>query len=1291
MADEGMNIPFNITGNADDKLEAINELVKILLSSIVDLSRTSKSTKGGTKDLEEGTKKTTKAIKEETIAVKQARQQLIKYKNERKRATRAAKDLNAAAERTGFALKDEVTALRQATNIIRRRAIEERKLQLLQRKGFDSTGRRIGQYNVEARAIDEVNKRLYKKALAEAVARKAMERGIATAKERALIEGRTAAATEKTASATNRAAAATRRYGSEVDRASRQGNRAAFIFRRLFGILAAFTAARFAITGFFAGVREAIEFNKNIQQAQLGIASLFLAVGQVRNEMGEVAEGAEGLAIAMKEADRQTQLLRKDALSTAATFDELLQTFQIGLAPGLAAGLNPDEIRNLAIRISQAASAIGLPMNQLSEEIRSILTGTIQQRTTRIAAALGITNEDIRNAKQAGQLFSFLSDRFDAFGVAGQKAMDQFFGIVTRVQDAFKQLLGTAGLGFFEELQTLLRETFDLVTDTDSLIIRPDPRAVQILQQIFDGFEGATRNVRDLVASLRSSDLDAVAGAIGTIVEVGSALLLGFVQGIVEAFGVIRTLASPILAVFGAISDSIPGEEIREVVASLVKILSLMFLWKQISLAIGIIQKKNLLSAKGIIGILLVAADLVERFLTKIAGVDSLDFGQAFRLLRVSFENVVDELIGRITLLFAKGTDFIINLISDPLLTLQKLALDAAQIILTGLSFVSDKANDALQDVYKKQAENQAEFAALTSENADAAQAELDAIIDRNEKRAGDVIRQIQEEAEARKVANDADKKKAEEAFKFNGLIALGTQNLKAQAQTVEQITNSLSEARQQAAFRGAFGFEIGSDTAGEVSQFNKAFAQIRESSKKINGQITQLGDGLANVNAQLKEVTAGSEEEKQLLAQQKALTEGINMLRSEADMLEENILQTLLQKLTVTREEANAKNEIARITAQEELNAQRAVLEAKRQGATQAQIELIQINSKLALLEREKQLTASRFEADINAQQQLLQFGNMTAQQREVAEEKIRQLYLQQGLELDQINVKMEELRMKAAAYAAEVEGGITGGMERGFAQFSTQFASNFQAGVTIARSATESLANFISTSISDAFDPNSDTTLKQRFGQFLQEIANMIIQTLVRLAIAKAIMGIFGGPGATFAAAGLGASGVAKGGLIKPFAPLMAHYAPNVQGLAEGGPPRSKGLYPSDTIPIWAAKGEFMQPVKAVRMYGVKAMEAIRQGLIDPLALNSLINTGRITRGSRKRTVGYAEGGAITQVVSSAQAEKSADQNEGISQDIPIAALVANDSTMDKLLAGGSSAFKRWLDSNGYKPRGM
>ena len=88
------------------------------------------------------------------------------------------------------------------------------------------------------------------------------------------------------------------------------------------------------------------------------------------------------------------------------------------------------------------------------------------------------------------------------------------------------------------------------------------------------------------------------------------------------------------------------------------------------------------------------------------------------------------------------------------------------------------------------------------------------------------------------------------------------------------------------------------------------------------------------------------------------------------------------------------------------------------------------------------------------------------------------------------------------------------------------------------------------------------------------------------------------------------------------------------NAQGLAAGGFARPRGLHPSDTVPIWAAPGEFMQPRAAVNRYGVEVMEALRRGIVNPDIMKGLAGVRSL---SASRTavstgrVGFATGGPI------------------------------------------------------------
>jgi len=330
------------------------------------------------------------------------------------------------------------------------------------------------------------------KAALGASRRRAIEVAIAQ-KRLAEAGARAAKAQLGLAGATRTGTRRLRSFNREAKKTEARANRIAFTFRRLIGIFAAFAAVRAVTRGIKDAVASGIQFNAFVEEATLGIQSLLVSAGQVFGPDGQMLTGMEAFAAAGAEATRQVELLRQEGLRTAATFKTLLDTFQIALGPGLAAGLNPDQVRKLTVRISQAASAIGLPQNQLSEEIRSILSGTIQQRTTRIAATLGITNEDIRRAKEAGKLVEFLDQKFAAFAVAGERSLSNLNVILSNLRDSFAKLVGTGTLGFFDALKERLNELKASLQGDDAQRFAESLDAG--LQKLLDAFTEVAKDV----------------------------------------------------------------------------------------------------------------------------------------------------------------------------------------------------------------------------------------------------------------------------------------------------------------------------------------------------------------------------------------------------------------------------------------------------------------------------------------------------------------------------------------------------------------------------------------------------------------------------------------------------------------------------------------------------------------------------------------------------------------------------------------------------------------------------
>jgi hypothetical protein len=222
------------------------------------------------------------------------------------------------------------------------------------------------------------------------------------------------------------------------------------------------------------------------------------------------------------------------------------------------------------------------------------------------------------------------------------------------------------------------------------------------------------------------------------------------------------------------------------------------------------------------------------------------------------------------------------------------------------------------------------------------------------------------------------------------------------------------------------------------------------------------------------------------------------------------------------------------------------------------------------------------------------------------------------------------------------------------------------------VLQSAVQSFADFASSAIVDAFDPTKDVDLRERFARLLQDIAKQILQTLFTLLIATAIAKAFGVP-----------------------LPSNNEAIPNLPEFAEGGSVPDSGspiarpasVPKTDTTLAWLTPGEFVQTVGAVRTYGADVMEAIRQGAIDPLSLRSL--AGLEGRRNVRRTVArsgalaFADGGLVP--AAGVQATRAnLDRSSANAAQPPIALVVGNEQSLDRLLAGGKRAMLDFMRSN-------
>ena len=376
--------------------------------------------------------------------------------------------------------------------------------------------------------------------------------------------------------------------GKTAADASPPFSRLLFTFRRLIGVMAAFTIARKVTAGFTGLIAEAIRFNAAIESTRVGLAGLIAASAEIRSLDGQRLSVADQIRASSNIAIDQMSKLRTAALQTAASYEEIATAFTQAVAPGLRAGLNLDQIRQVTVEISQAATGLGVAQSQLSEEIRSLFQGTINPRNTRIATALGISSADIRRAKELGTLFSFLQNRFAAISATGKELMNTFTGQLSNAKDALSQILAETSKPLFEQLKQGLKEVQSAIFSTinDQTVFKPE--ALRAFQGLFEGLANGVRGIRTAFGSIDikgfADSFGFVGEALGTAATVLANAFSTFFNVAAPAITLLKNVFRVITSIAVGVSraDDFFGGWVKSIVLTFGKLLLLTFTLKKV-------------------------------------------------------------------------------------------------------------------------------------------------------------------------------------------------------------------------------------------------------------------------------------------------------------------------------------------------------------------------------------------------------------------------------------------------------------------------------------------------------------------------------------------------------------------------------------------------------------------------------------------------------------------------------------------------------------------------------------
>ena len=166
--------------------------------------------------------------------------------------------------------------------------------------------------------------------------------------------------------------------------------------------------------------------------------------------------------------------LNVEAAKTSATSEELVTTFRALLGPGLGAGMNIDEIKQFTVTGVNAVKSMGLDGRQLVQELRDLVQGGIQASSSTLATALGLTDSDIKAAKQSSEgLFKFLMNRIEGFKNASLETGNTLKGMFDQVKEGYT-LAQAAGMDSLQNVAKSILMDVRKVLFTDDFQLKPE-------------------------------------------------------------------------------------------------------------------------------------------------------------------------------------------------------------------------------------------------------------------------------------------------------------------------------------------------------------------------------------------------------------------------------------------------------------------------------------------------------------------------------------------------------------------------------------------------------------------------------------------------------------------------------------------------------------------------------------------------------------------------------------------------------------------------------------------------
>lgn len=296
------------------------------------------------------------------------------------------------------------------------------------------------------------------------------------------------------------------------------------------GVVSNITGLTAALTGLYGAIdltaqaiKAPFDFAKSMETNKLGIAGILQSMVELN---GRTLQWQESLAI----SDKVISQLNQNALKTAATSKDLVESFRALLGPGLAAGMNMNQIIEFSTIGANAVKSLGLERQQVVQELRDLVQGGIRPQSSTLAVAMGLTDKDIAEAKKSSEgLFNFLIRRMEGFKMSARETPKTMAGLLDQIEEGYTRATAAGTEPLYEYYKGVLDRVSDLFLDNQSFQLNQSyiDSVREFSEHAVNAAEGLETAGR-VIGTVISPAVDLAGSTMGVLADNTDKVVLGF-------------------------------------------------------------------------------------------------------------------------------------------------------------------------------------------------------------------------------------------------------------------------------------------------------------------------------------------------------------------------------------------------------------------------------------------------------------------------------------------------------------------------------------------------------------------------------------------------------------------------------------------------------------------------------------------------------------------------------------------------------------------------------------------